>query len=460
MSESLQLDKRTICAAATAAGRGAVGIVRVSGPLAATIASAIIGFSPRPRHAHYGPFLDNTGEAMDQGITLFFPGPHSFTGDDVVEFQSHGGPVVIDSLLTEITKKGAVLARPGEFSERAFLNGKMDLAQAEAIADLIDSSSSVAAKSALRSLQGEFSRLIDDLIDAITDLRIYVEAAIDFPEEEVDFLDSGNVKSRLALIQQKLADVLAQARQGSILKEGLTVVIAGEPNAGKSSLLNRLAGQERAIVTDIAGTTRDILREHISIDGMPLHIIDTAGLRDSNDPVEQEGIRRAWRAIEDADLILLVVDVSRVDDFHDTALWNTFTTKLPDLSKLTVIENKLDLLRGDTATISKESDGITRIRVSARHGDGIPLLAQHLKQRAGYNSSLEGGFMARRRHLDALHRADNSLKAAMRQLTENKAGELVAEDLREAQQALAEITGAFTPDDLLGRIFSSFCIGK
>jgi tRNA modification GTPase len=460
MSDTLQFDKRTICAAATASGRGAVGIVRVSGPLASSIAKSLTGFDPQPRYAHYGAFYDHAGETIDQGISIFFPGPHSFTGEDIVEFQSHGGPVVIDALLLEITGQGAILARPGEFSERAFLNGKMDLAQAEAVADLIDSTSTVAAKSALRSLQGEFSRLVDQLIDAITRLRIYVEAAIDFPEEEVDFLDSGNVRAKLALIQQQLDDVFMQARQGSILKEGLTVVIAGEPNAGKSSLLNRLAGQERAIVTDIAGTTRDILREHISIDGMPLHIIDTAGLRESMDPVEQEGIRRAWQAIEDADLILLVVDASQGQRYQDSRLWQTLISKLPDQHKISIIENKLDLMPDHSASISEDTAGIIHIRLSARSGAGLPFLTRHLKQQAGYDSNNEGGFMARRRHLDALQRAGKCLEAAMQQLTENRAGELVAEDLRDAQQALGEITGAFTPDDLLGKIFSSFCIGK
>ena len=448
----------TIAAQATAPGRGGVGIVRVSGPKAALIAESVLGYAPKPRYAHYSPFKDEQGNELDEGIALYFPGPNSFTGEDVFELQGHGGPVVMDFLLQRVQSLGARLARPGEFSERAFLNDKLDLAQAEAIADLIDSSSQHAARCALRSLQGEFSRRIDHLVESLIHLRIYVEAAIDFPEEEIDFLADGKVINDLHSIINNLEDVQTEAKQGSLIREGMSVVIAGRPNAGKSSLLNALAGRETAIVTDIEGTTRDVLREHIHIDGMPLHIIDTAGLRDAPDEVERIGIQRAWDEIQKADRVLLMVDSMRnnADDPHQ--IWPEFVDQLNDDSKITVIRNKADL-SGETIG-QTQAHGYPLINLSAKAGEGINILRDHLKQCMGYQATTEGGFLARRRHLEALDTAHELLITGRDQLQMHGAGELLAEDLRQAQHALGEITGQFTSDDLLGRIFSSFCIGK
>ncbi len=441
--------KDTIAAQATPSGRGGVGIVRVSGNMVRECAEKILGHCPRPRYAEYLPFRDLESEVIDEGIALYFPGPNSFTGEDVLELQAHGGPVVIDRILATVQKQGIRLARPGEFSERAFLNGKLDLAQAEAIADLIDAGSEQAARCALRSLQGEFSRRIHELVEGLTELRIYVESAIDFPEEEIDFLADGQVQLRLDSIQQALTAVEKSAQQGSLLKEGMTVVLAGQPNAGKSSLLNALAGQETAIVTDIAGTTRDILREQIHLDGMPLHIIDTAGLRESDDAVEKEGIRRAWSAIEQADRVLLLVD----DATGVTAVDQQIMKKLPNQLTITVIRNKSDLSGG---TIGIENN---EIRLSAKSGEGVDQLRDYLKQSMGYEGEGEGSFMARRRHLDAISRADENLKRGQLLLAQGS-GELLAEELRLAQQSLGEITGEVSSDDLLGKIFTSFCIGK
>ncbi|UTW10792.1 tRNA uridine-5-carboxymethylaminomethyl(34) synthesis GTPase MnmE [Marinobacterium rhizophilum] len=452
------INQDTIAAQATAPGRGGVGIIRVSGRKAGAIAQTILGLTPQPRHAHYGAFHDSEGQEIDQGITLYFPGPNSFTGEDVLELQGHGGPVVMDFLLKRVLTLGARLAKPGEFSERAFLNDKLDLAQAEAIADLIDASSVQAAQSALRSLQGEFSRRIHSLVEALIQLRIYVEAAIDFPEEEIDFLADGKVLGDLRGIIGQLEAVQGEARQGSLLREGMSVVIAGRPNAGKSSLLNALAGRETAIVTDIAGTTRDVLREHIHIDGMPLHIIDTAGLRDAPDEVERIGIDRAWQEIRKADRILMMADSTQTDATDPDELWHDFVEQLPDLSKVTVIRNKADI--SGEAAAKKQVGKYTLISLSAKGGQGIELLREHLKDCMGFQSTTEGGFMARRRHLDALERAHALLETGRDQLEHMGAGELLAEDLRQAQQALNEITGEFSSDDLLGRIFSSFCIGK
>lgn len=450
----------TICAVATPAGRGGISIIRLSGQKSLTVAEKVLGFSPQPRFAHYGPFYADTGEVLDTGITLYFPGPDSFTGEDVVEFQAHGGPYVIDMLLKEILAQGLRLAKPGEFSERAFLNDKIDLAQAEAIADLIDSGSAEAARFAVRSLQGEFSILISDMVNAIIELRKYVEAAIDFPEEEVDFLADGEVGNRLDAIRDQLATVMDKARQGSIMKEGLTVVIAGEPNAGKSSLLNTLAGQSRAIVTDIAGTTRDTLREHISIDGMPLHIIDTAGLHQSDNVVEQEGIRRAWEAIRDADLVLLLIDSTKEFSLESSSLYQELIKQVKAPNNLFLVFNKIDLTGQPPDTSVSEDNKHPTIRLSAKYNDGVDDLKQALKNFAGLNTSVEGGFIARRRHLEALIRASTFLETAARQLETHQAAELAAEDLREAHQSLEAITGQFTSDDLLGEIFTSFCIGK
>lgn len=449
----------TIVAQATPPGRGGVGILRISGSAASAVAQAILGKLPRPRYADYLPFRDADGSVLDQGIALWFPNPNSFTGEDVLELQGHGGPVILDLLLKRIlTLPGVRIARPGEFSERAFLNDKLDLAQAEAIADLIDASSEQAARSAVNSLQGVFSSRIHQLVEALTHLRIYVEAAIDFPDEEIDFLSDGKIEAQLNTVIADLSGVRAEARQGSLLREGMKVVIAGRPNAGKSSLLNALAGREAAIVTDIAGTTRDVLREHIHIDGMPLHIIDTAGLRDANDEVERIGIERAWQEIEQADRVLFMVDGTTTDASEPAAIWPEFMARLPKTLPITVVRNKADIT-GETLGIEDVSTH-SLIKLSARTGEGVDLLRNHLKESMGFTSNTESGFLARRRHLQALERAAVHLEQGREQLVSAYAGELLAEELRLSQQALSEITGEFTSDDLLGRIFSSFCIGK
>ncbi len=451
--------KDTIVAQATPIGRGGVGILRVSGPLASKVAEAVLGRTLTPRMANYLPFKDSNGETLDQGIALFFKAPNSFTGEDVLELQGHGGQVILDILLKRILEvEGVRIARAGEFSEQAFLNDKLDLAQAEAIADLIDATSEQAARSALKSLQGEFSNKINQLVDSVIYLRTYVEAAIDFPDEEIDFLADGKIEGHLNDIIQQLNGVRQEAKQGAILREGMKVVIAGRPNAGKSSLLNALAGREAAIVTDIAGTTRDVLREHIHIDGMPLHIIDTAGLREASDEVERIGIARAWEEIAQADQVLLMIDSTeqKVDDFK--AEWAEFLAKLPPNMPVTVIRNKVDL-SGEPEGL-EQLENFTLIRLSAQTKVGVDLLRDHLKKSMGYQSSTEGGFLARRRHLQALEEAAEHLARGHVQLTQFFAGELLAEELRMVQNALSEITGQFTSDDLLGNIFSSFCIGK
>ena len=451
--------KETIVAQATPIGRGGIGILRVSGPLATDVAQAVLGKCPKPRMADYLPFKDEDGAVLDQGIALFFKAPNSFTGEDVLELQGHGGQVILDLLLNRILKvKGVRIARAGEFSEQAFLNDKLDLAQAEAIADLIDATSEQAARSALKSLQGEFSNKIHALVDSVIYLRTYVEAAIDFPDEEIDFLADGKIEAKLNEIIAQLANVRQEAKQGSILREGMKVVIAGKPNAGKSSLLNALAGREAAIVTDIAGTTRDVLREHIHIDGMPLHIIDTAGLREASDEVEKIGIKRAWDEIEQADHVLLMIDSNESQADHFQQEWAEFLAKLPKNIPVTVIRNKVDLT-GETESLV-QTDNFTVIRLSAQTKVGVDLLREHLKKSMGYQSSTEGGFIARRRHLVALETAAEHLQRGHVQLTQFYAGELLAEELRMVQNALSEITGQFTSDDLLGNIFSSFCIGK
>ncbi|MCG2580339.1 MAG: tRNA uridine-5-carboxymethylaminomethyl(34) synthesis GTPase MnmE [Marinobacter sp.] len=448
----------TIAAIATAPGQAGVGIVRVSGPGARDIACRMLGYEPRPRYAHYGPFYDQKNQLIDEGIGLFFPNPNSFTGEDVFELQGHGGTVILDLLLRQVCELGARLARPGEFSERAFLNDKLDLTQAEAIADLIESSSEQAARCAVRSMQGVFSRRIESLVEAVTHLRIYVEAAIDFPEEEIDFLADGKVAADLQQLITDLDSILTEAQQGTILRDGMKVVIAGRPNAGKSSLLNALAGREAAIVTAIEGTTRDVLREHIHIDGMPLHIIDTAGLRDSPDEVEQIGIARAWDEIRQADRILLMVDATTTPETTPHEIWPDFIDQLPASAPVTVIRNKVDL-SGETIGLV-DNPAAPVIRLAAKSAAGLEILRDHLKQCMGFAATTEGGFLARRRHLDALERARDSMLQGQGQLDGFGAGELLAEDLRAAQDALGEITGVMTPDDLLGKIFSSFCIGK
>lgn len=449
----------TIVAQATPPGRGGVGIVRVSGKASKLVAEKLLGHCPKPRRAEYLPFRNTKGELLDEGIALYFPGPNSFTGEDVLELQGHGGPVLIDMIIKAILELPDIRpARPGEFSERAFLNDKLDLTQAEAIADLIDTNSEQAAKAALQSLKGEFSHKIDQLVDAVIHLRMYVEAAIDFPDEEIDFLSDGKVAGDLSDIIDQLFHIEHQARQGTLMREGMRIVIAGRPNAGKSSLLNALAGRESAIVTEIAGTTRDVLREHIQIDGMPLHIIDTAGLRESPDQVEQIGIERAWEEIRQADRVLFMVDSQQTSAIHPDDIWPEFFAQLPEDMPFTVIRNKVDLTRESIGI--DEHNGIPVLHLSAKTGHGIELLRDHLKHCVGYTTSAEGSFMARRRHLDALAKAKAHLLQGQEQLELNLAGELLAEELRLAQQHLNEITGEFTSDDLLGQIFGSFCIGK
>ena len=449
----------TIVAQATAPGRGGVGIVRVSGPGVEAVARAILGKLPRVRYAEYLPFMDNNQTVLDQGIALLFKAPNSFTGEDVLELQGHGGPVVMDMLIKAIlTLKNTRSANPGEFSERAFMNDKLDLAQAEAIADLIEATSEPAAKSALNSLQGEFSAKIEKLVESLIHLRIYVEAAIDFPEEEVDFLNDGKIAGDLYQIIDNVEAVKQQAQQGAILRDGMKVVIAGRPNAGKSSLLNNLVGKESAIVTDIAGTTRDVMREHIHIDGMPLHIIDTAGLREGADEVEKIGIERAWSEIKSADRVLFMLDATTTDAENPYDIWPDFIDKLPKNIGLTVVRNKADLT-GEPLTVTEGNEHPV-YRISAKTGVGVDGLKAHLKDIMGYQGHSQGGFMARRRHLEAIDNAQAHLAEGKIQLEEYQAGELLAEELRLTQQSLNEITGEFSSDDLLGRIFSSFCIGK
>jgi len=444
----------TIAALATPPGRGGVGIIRVSGPAAATIAEVVLGQLPRPRHAEYLPFNDADQQVIDSGLALWFPRPHSFTGEDVLELQGHGGPVVMDMLLARVLELGARLARPGEFSERAFFNDKMDLAQAEAVADLIEAGSEQAARSAMRSLQGMFSDWVHSIVENLTELRIYVEAAIDFPEEEIDFLSDRRITDQLAWLQQELAEAIKQAHQGQLLREGMRIVLAGQPNTGKSSLLNALAGRESAIVTHIAGTTRDVLREEISIDGLPLHIIDTAGLREGGDEVEKLGMQRTWQEMEQADRVLLMIDAREGFSAADQQILQQLPSHIP----VTRIYNKIDLMDNHPELL--EDDQAVHVRLSAKQGIGIDLLRDHLKACVGYTSIGEGMFMARRRHVDALQRAYTLINNGADQLKEHGAGELLAEDLRQAQQVLGEITGEVTSEDLLGKIFSSFCIGK
>ena len=447
------MNNDTIAAVATPTGHGGVGIIRVSGENAPLIAEKISGLCPAPRYAYYGTFSDKSENIVDSGLTLYFKKPFSFTGEDVVEFHAHGGPVVLDILLKEILQYDVRPARAGEFTERAFLNDKIDLAQAEAIADLIAADSEQAARAAMRSMQGEFSALIHQLVEELISLRIYVESALDFPEEEIDFLADEAIAEQLDKVIEKLASVKQSATQGRLLKEGMTVVIAGKPNAGKSSLLNQLAGQESAIVTDIPGTTRDILREHIQIDGLPLHIVDTAGLRDSEDVVEQEGVKRAKKMIEKADQVLFVVDINDDD--------RSELERLPDNIGITTVYNKIDTQHLAAQLIENAGgDHEAEIFLSAKTGDGVDILKSHLKKCMGYQQNNEGQFIARRRHLDAINNAEQHLRYAHVNLHELKAGELLAEELRMAQEELSSITGEFSSDDLLGRIFSDFCIGK
>ena len=442
----------TIAAIATPPGNGGVGIIRISGQAVPEIAGKLLGRLPAPRQAIYSGFADTNGSAIDSGIAIYFPSPHSYTGEDILELQGHGGAVVMDMLLRHILSLGATLARPGEFTERAFLNNKLDLAQAEAVADLIESSTEQSVRSAQKSIQGVFSGQVNELVEELTSLRMYVEAAIDFVDEEIDFLTDGVVESRVVKLAEQIRKIQQTAKQGRLLRDGMTVVLAGKPNAGKSSLLNVLAGHEAAIVTDVAGTTRDVLRERIQLDGMPLHIIDTAGLRESENVIEKEGVRRAHEEIKKADRILQIIDIRESET--DQQLLDF----LPKHIQTTKIYNKIDLTNVKPE-IQKTVDSY-KIYLSIKTGAGLGLLKQHLKQSMGYNEASEDVFIARRRHLEALSQASQFVDGALRQLQEYQAGELAAEDLRLAQNKLAEITGEFSSDDLLGKIFSSFCIGK
>jgi tRNA modification GTPase len=445
----------TIVAVASAPGRGAIGVIRVSGSLVPRVAAGILGALPPPRYARLCKFLDASGQTLDEGLALYFPSPASYTGEDALELQGHGGPRVLDLLVRRLTELGCRLARPGEFSERAFLNGKMDMAQAEAVADLIDAASTAAARAAVRSLQGEFSARIAALTAEITALRMHVEAAIDFPDEEVDFLSDAALQARLGAVFAAFDSITAAARQGVLLREGLRVVIAGPPNAGKSSLLNRLAGDDVAIVADVPGTTRDVLRHEVHIDGLPLRLADTAGLRSSADTVEAEGVRRARSEIGLADRVLYVVDATA--GVPSASALRELRESAPGVP-VTLVLNKIDLVAGEPRL--DESADPPRVFLSARTGAGLDLLRRHLKSSLGYTDTESGAFTARRRHLDALERARSHVEAAAGALARRRAFELFAEDLRLAQHALGEITGEFTSEDLLGKIFGGFCIGK
>jgi len=440
----------TICAIASAIGQSGIGIVRVSGPLAKSTSKKILQADLKPRYAYYGAFYDQNN-VIDKGVAIFFPGPNSYTGEDVVEFQGHGGTSVLRKILEITMSSGVRLAEPGEFSKRAFLNGKMDLIQAEAIQDLIQSNSEESALSAVRSLTGEFSIKINQVLSELISLRVFIEATIDFSDEEIDFIESHEVSNKLHTLKESLLDIQQTATQGAILRDGIHVAIAGKPNAGKSSLLNMLTKESSAIVTDIAGTTRDVLKETIHIDGMPIHIIDTAGLHDSDDVVEQEGIRRAHNEINNADIILLVFD-SRDSKANLSILPDSVKNK-PKI----LVRNKIDLA-GNKSSVKKVGN-ITEISISAKNGDGIDTLRESLSEFAGLNSGIEGVFVARKRHLDAIEETLEFINSALSQLNSGSS-ELVAEDLRQAGMKLGQITGEFSSDDLLGEIFSSFCIGK
>jgi tRNA modification GTPase len=442
LENNINLD--TIVALASGLGRSGIGVIRISGSRSLAIAKNLIHKVPTPRQAHYSVFKNNDNQILDKGLLLYFPAPNSFTGEDVLECQVHGSPVIIQLLIQHIVSMGARLARPGEFSERAFLNNKIDLVQAEAIADLINADTEKAAMAAVQSLEGVFSEKINTLNQEIIYLRSYIEAAIDFPEEEIDFLSDGKIKNHLINIIDSLTTILHQAKQGVLLQSGMTVVIAGLPNAGKSSLLNQLSQRDSAIVTHIPGTTRDILRENINIDGMPLQIIDTAGLRETEDIIEQEGIKRAKSAIEKADTLLYITDVNSPDQHYLEY----------DQQKLILIYNKIDLSK-----IQPHIDN-NRIYLSAKTGNGIELLKDYLKHQAGLEDNTENIFSARTRHLEALKKALDYLTQGLEKLTHHQNGECAAEDLRLAHISLGEIIGEFTTEDLLGNIFASFCVGK
>lgn len=441
----------TIAAIATASGAGGIGVVRVSGPLSQAIAISVLGHCPKPRYAAYLDFLQADGDLIDRGIAIFYPNPHSYTGEDVLELQAHGGTALMQILLARCIALGARQAEPGEFTRRAYLNDKMDLAQAEAVADVINAATIEAAKSAVRSLSGEFSQRINALLLKLIDLRMYVEACLDFPEEEIDFITQGRVADKLEAIIEEMRSVFAKAKQGSLLREGINVVLVGQPNVGKSSLMNQLAGEEVAIVTSIAGTTRDTIKNAIQINGVPLHVIDTAGLRETDDEVEKFGIARTWRAAETAHIALLLVDAAH----GITETEKLILARLPQEIPKIWVHNKIDVTQ-EPALIAEQNQA-THIYISAKTGTGVNLLKNHLLKLAGYQNNAEGVFMARARHLSALTEVHEHLGLAVSQI---ESAELVAEELRLAQEALSSITGEFTPDDLLGEIFSKFCIGK
>ena len=441
----------TIAAIATASGAGGVGVVRLSGPSASLIAYGILGQCPQPRHAAYLDFLQANGDLIDRGIAIFFPNPHSYTGEDVLELHAHGGTALMQILLARCIELGSRQAEPGEFTRRAFLNDKIDLAQAEAVADVINAATAEAAKSAVRSLSGEFSNRINTLLLKLINLRIFVEACLDFPEEEIDFISEGRVEEKLTEIIEELNSVFDKAKQGSLLREGINVVLVGQPNVGKSSLMNQLAGEEIAIVTSIAGTTRDTIKNAIQINGVPLHVIDTAGLRETEDEVEKFGIERTWRAAQSANIALLLVDASH----GITEIEKSILERLPREIRKIWVHNKIDVANEPALIIEK--DDATHIYLSAKTGIGLDLLKSHLLKLAGYENNSEGVFMARARHLDALDKVKKHLHSATQHI---KSADLIAEELRISQESLSSITGEFTPDDLLGEIFSKFCIGK
>lgn len=448
----MNIQGETIVAIATAAGAAGLGVIRISGARAHALAGQLLGRHPQARHAHYGRFADAQGQVLDHGLLLYFPAPRSFTGEDVVELQVHGSPVMLGCLLERCIELGARHARPGEFSERAFQNGKIDLVQAEAIADLIASGSQAAARAAMRSLQGEFSAQVTSLTEAVVQLRIWIEAAIDFPEEEIDFLATPTLITDMAELRERLQRILVTTRRGVRLRDGLHVVIVGRPNAGKSSLLNALAASERAIVTDTPGTTRDVLRETIDLDGISITLADTAGLHEATDIVEIEGIRRARSELAQADLAVLVSTDEHADG--DLALLD----ELPSSSRRLIVHNKIDLANQSPRRMVSEN--ATHLWMSARTGAGLDLLVGELRRAAGQEDASDGTFSARARHVAALESAAGHLQSAQHALIELRAGELAAEELRAVQRELGEITGEFSNEDLLGRIFSGFCIGK
>jgi tRNA modification GTPase len=449
----MTLSRDTIAAIATPPGAGGVGVLRVSGANAHSIAKAMIGKSGRPRVFHFSTFRDADGAALDSGLAVTFAAPRSFTGEDVLELHAHGSPIVLNLLLRRVCALGARPARPGEFSERAFLNGKLDLVQAEAVADLIAAGSEAAARAALRSLDGEFSARVHNLLNALVHLRAWLEAALDFPEEEIDFLSAPQLDAGLSALRTQLAELLAAARRGVVLREGLHVVIVGRPNAGKSSLLNALAQSERAIVTPVPGTTRDVLRENIQLDGIQLTLVDTAGLRETQDLVEQEGMRRARAELGRADVAILVTDTQNLE------VDRRLLTECAATATRLFVHNKIDLT-DETAHVERAGEKDVHCFLSVQRGDGLPELRTELARLAGRGDGTQGAFSARTRHVDALERVAGHLHAAERSLREQRAGELAAEELQQAQRALGEVTGEYRSDDLLGAIFSTFCIGK